>query len=59
MFYADYQLALATIKERHEKAERQRQLVAQGADTWSRIVKRFQPQAAKRHSGKKGQYGLQ
>jgi hypothetical protein len=58
MFYADYQLALATIKERHEKAELKRQLVAQGADTWSRVIKRFQA-AVKQPAQKEGHYGLQ
>lgn len=58
MFYADYRLALAIMEEKHQKAELKRQLKAQGADTWSKIVKRFQPQTAKQLS-KKGHYGLQ
>jgi hypothetical protein len=59
MFYTDYQLALATIEERIQKAELKRQLVAQGVDSWSQFVKRFQPQRAKQPSQEKGHYGLQ
>lgn len=58
MFYADHQLALATIKERHQKAELQRQLRANATPTKFNLIRAFQTRFAK-PAQKRGNYGLQ
>lgn len=59
MFYADYRLALATIKERHQKAELQRQLRANTTPTKFNLIRAFQTRFARQPSKKRGHYGLQ
>jgi hypothetical protein len=59
MFYADYQLALAIMEEKHQKAEIKRQLRANAKPSRFNLLRAFQARTAKELSQKKGKYGLQ
>jgi hypothetical protein len=59
MFYPDYQLALAIMEEKHQKAEIKRQLKANAQPSQFNLLRAFQARTAKQPSQKKGKYGLQ